>query len=165
MDARARPRCYPRGSFYPLSSNHAPRWFGGSLRPAFAPARPVSLTVKLACAFTRPGRFLFDLSQPLCPCVTFEQGTAPVKLPTRHCPQTRIQSLWVRTKRKKERCFIDPRTCNCTWSLLRSTVFSLNSKPSYSKAPRGLFVLQQLGRIFTAISISPGESSRQLLAR
>ena len=37
--------------------------------------------------------------------------------------------------------------------------------PSYSKAPRGLFVLQQVGRIFTAISISPGDGSRQLLAR
>ena len=33
--------------------------------------------------------------------------------------------------------------------------------PSYSKAPRGLFVLLRVGRIFTAISISPGLSSRQ----
>ena len=32
---------------------------------------------------------------------------------------------------------------------------------SYSKAPRGLFVLLRVGRIFTAISISPGLSSRQ----
>ena len=30
-----------------------------------------------------------------------------------------------------------------------------------SKAPRGLFVLLRVGRIFTAISISPGPSSRQ----
>ena len=36
---------------------------------------------------------------------------------------------------------------------------------NYSKAPRGLFVLVELGRIFTAIAISPSESSRQLLAR
>ena len=36
---------------------------------------------------------------------------------------------------------------------------------SYSKAPRGLFVLAKVGRIFTAISISPGRSSRQSLAR
>ncbi len=36
---------------------------------------------------------------------------------------------------------------------------------SYSKAPRGLSVPQQVGRIFTAISISPGPFSRQLLAR
>jgi hypothetical protein len=30
-----------------------------------------------------------------------------------------------------------------------------------SKAPRGLFVLLRVGRIFTAISISPGPSLRQ----
>ena len=36
-----------------------------------------------------------------------------------------------------------------------------NTMPSYSKAPRGLFVLLRVGRIFTAISISPGLSSRQ----
>jgi hypothetical protein len=33
--------------------------------------------------------------------------------------------------------------------------------PSYSKAPRGLFVRLRVGRIFTASSISPSPSSRQ----
>jgi hypothetical protein len=33
--------------------------------------------------------------------------------------------------------------------------------PSYSKAPRGLFVLLRERRIFTPISISPGPSLRQ----
>ena len=37
--------------------------------------------------------------------------------------------------------------------------------PDYSKAPRGLFVLVEVGRVFTAIAISPSEGSRQLLAR
>ena len=37
--------------------------------------------------------------------------------------------------------------------------------PEYSKAPRGLFVLVDIGRVFTAIAISPSECSRQLLAR
>ena len=36
---------------------------------------------------------------------------------------------------------------------------------NYSKAPRGLFVLVELGRVFTAIAISPSECLRQLLAR
>src|SRR3989339_2028040 len=40
-----------------------------------------------------------------------------------------------------------------------------NSMPDYSKAPRGLFVQVELGRVFTAIAISPSEGSRQLLAR
>ena len=38
---------------------------------------------------------------------------------------------------------------------------SPNTMPSYSKAPRGLFVLLRVSRIFTAISISPGPSLRQ----
>ena len=37
--------------------------------------------------------------------------------------------------------------------------------PSCSKASRGLFVLVEVGRVFTATAISPSESSRQLLAR
>ena len=36
---------------------------------------------------------------------------------------------------------------------------------SYSKAPRGLFVLLWVGRIFTAISISPGHSLRECSSR
>ena len=36
---------------------------------------------------------------------------------------------------------------------------------SCSKAPRGLFVLVEIGRVFTAIAISPSKGSRQLLAR
>ena len=37
--------------------------------------------------------------------------------------------------------------------------------PSCSKAPRGLFVQVQVGRVFTAIAISPSDSLRQLSAR
>jgi len=36
---------------------------------------------------------------------------------------------------------------------------------NYSKAPRGLFVQVELGRVFTAIAISPSKCLRQLLAR
>ncbi len=50
-------------------------------------------------------------------------------------------------------------------SHLFSTVKINFPMPSYSKAPRGLFVQVQVGRIFTAISISPGNSSRQSLTR
>ncbi len=48
-------------------------------------------------------------------------------------------------------------------SLLYSTVNITSSVPNYSKASRGLFVQVWVGRIFTAISISPSYSSRQLL--
>ena len=50
-------------------------------------------------------------------------------------------------------------------SLLCSTVDIKSSVSSCSKAPRGLFVHVQVGRIFTAISISPGNGSRQSLSR
>ena len=49
-------------------------------------------------------------------------------------------------------------------SHLCSTVKITSSVPSYSKASWGLFVHVQVGRIFTAISISPGNSSRQSLS-
>ncbi len=66
----------------------------------------------------------------------------------------------VRSETTKERCFIGvlrlPPTLNSR---------SFISISSNSKAPRGLFVLEHLGRIFTAISISPREGSRQLSSR
>ena len=66
----------------------------------------------------------------------------------------------VRSETTKERCFIGvlrlPPTLN------NRSFISISSN---SKAPRGLFVLEHLGRIFTAISISPREGSRQLSSR
>jgi hypothetical protein len=40
-----------------------------------------------------------------------------------------------------------------------------NPMPSYSKAPRGLFVLLRVKSIFTPISVSPGPSLRQCSIR
>ena len=58
----------------------------GSLRPAFASARPVSLAVKLPFAFTLDDWFPISLREPLRASVTFLEATAPVKLPARQCP-------------------------------------------------------------------------------
>ena len=58
----------------------------GSLRPTFVPARDVSLAVKLPYAFTLYGWFPISLREPSRASVTFWEATAPVKLPTRHCP-------------------------------------------------------------------------------
>src|SRR6185312_309040 len=57
----------------------------GSLWPAFAPARPVGLAVKLPYAITLYARFPTVLREPLRASVTFWEATAPVKLPTRYC--------------------------------------------------------------------------------
>ena len=53
----------------------------GSLRPAFAPARLVSLAVKLPYAFTLDSWFPISLREPSRASVTFWEATAPVKLP------------------------------------------------------------------------------------
>ncbi len=50
-------------------------------------------------------------------------------------------------------------------SLLFLTIEMHRSMPHCSKAPRGLFVLVEVGRVFTANAISPSRGSRQLLAR
>jgi hypothetical protein len=58
----------------------------GSLTPAFAPARPVSLAVKPPYAFALDGWFPLSLRGPSRASVTFWEATAPVKLPTMQCP-------------------------------------------------------------------------------
>ena len=58
----------------------------GSLRPTFVSAPRVCVAVKLPYAFTLYGWFPISLREPLCASVTLLEVTAPVKLPTRHCP-------------------------------------------------------------------------------
>src|SRR5688572_9868112 len=59
----------------------------GSLRPTFVPARPVGLAVKLPYAFALYAWFPIRLREPSRASVTLWEATAPVKLPTRHCPE------------------------------------------------------------------------------
>ncbi len=66
-----------------------PRGTTGSLKPAFAPVRPVGLTVKLPYAFALDGGFPIHLREPLRASVTIWEATAPVKLPTRQGPWPR----------------------------------------------------------------------------
>ena len=85
VNSWALPPCYPRGSFYPFATA-LPLGTVGSLSPTFVSARRVGLTVKLPYAFTLYGWFPFSLREPLGASVTLWEATAPVKLPTRHCP-------------------------------------------------------------------------------
>ena len=59
----------------------------GSLGPTFVPVRLVSLAVKLSYALTLNGWFPINLREPLRASVTLWEATAPVKLPTSHCPR------------------------------------------------------------------------------
>src|ERR1700743_1057392 len=65
----------------------------GSLTPAFAPVRPVGLTVKLPCPFALYDWFPISLRDPSHASVTILEATAPVKLPTRQCPSPGSRGL------------------------------------------------------------------------
>ena len=140
----------------------------GSLSPTFVSARRVGLTVKLAYAFTRYGWFPFSLSQPLGASVTLWEATAPVKLPTCHGPMAGFTASSLGSKRNQ--AGISPATPPSLATRVRCLPAILhklrpNAMTGYSKAPRGLFVLLRVTRIFTRTSISPGPSLRQCSTR
>ncbi len=63
-----------------------PRGTTGSLCPSFDSARLVCLAVRQAYAIALNERFPTALSLPSNASVTLWEATAPVKLPTMHCP-------------------------------------------------------------------------------
>ena len=63
-----------------------PLYTTGSLSPSFLPAPPVGVAVKLPYAFALSEWFPTILREPLSASDTLSEATAPVKLPTRHCP-------------------------------------------------------------------------------
>jgi hypothetical protein len=135
----------------------------GSLTPTFVSARPVSLAVKRPYAFALYDWFPFSLRAPLRASVTFWEATAPVKLPTWHCLHT---GLRCRLESNLIQSGISPATPPSLAAQLHSLPPILhrirpNPMPSYSKAPRGLFVLLRVRSIFTPNSVSPGPSLRQ----
>jgi hypothetical protein len=157
------PACYPRGSFYPVS--HGPSTqYRGITKPDFrlcstrwsCSQAPLCLcTLRLVSIQPEGtfGRLRYLLggdrpSQTAClarfPCPIGGQG-----LGSKHA-QGGISPSAPPTLARQFHSLppILHRPCP-------------NSMPSCSKAPRGLFVLLRVGRIFTAISISPGPSSRQ----
>ena len=81
VSARGKSACYPRGSFYPLSTE-IPSSTAGSLGPTFVSARAVALAVKLPYALILDVRFPTALREPLNTSVTVWEVAAPVKLPT-----------------------------------------------------------------------------------
>ena len=96
--------------------------------------------------------------------VTFQEATAPVKLPTRHC--SRINGLGTKPKKSGISRTTPPGLTSKLQSL-PPILHNLNHVPmsSCSKAPRGLFVLPRVTRIFTGPAISPSPSLRQCSSR
>ena len=94
--------------------------------------------------------------------VTLWEATAPVKLPTRHCPKV----LGPNHKKGGISRATPPRLTPRVQSLPPILhILKLEPMPSCSKAPRGLFVLLRVTRIFTGHAISPSPPSRQCPSR
>ncbi len=83
----------PLSPAYLLSVERWPSSRGttGSLWPSFDSARLVSLAVRQAYAIALDERFPTALSLPSHASVTLWEATAPVKLPTIHCPGPRFR--------------------------------------------------------------------------
>src|SRR6478736_1999104 len=135
----------------------------GSLTPAFAPVRPVGLTVKLPCAFALYGWFPISLREPSHASVTFLEATAPVKLPIRQCPRPSDGSrLDFQNIQGGISTLAQPNPEARLQSLppiLRRT--TRNSLPSCSKGSWGLSVFPRVEGIFTPNVISLSPWSRQ----
>ena len=97
--------------------------------------------------------------------VTLWEATAPVKLPTRHCPRA-YPGLEPETEKSGISTTAPPRLAPGFHSLPPILHISAPSPmSSCSKAPRGLFVLSRVARIFTGLAISPSLSLRQCPGR
>jgi hypothetical protein len=92
--------------------------------------------------------------------VTLWEATAPVKLPASHCSNIhRLEP--VHTKSGISPFPPPPPQGRLQWVPPILRIVCPDPMASCSKAPRGLFVLLWVTRIFTGLSISPGPSSRQ----
>ena len=136
----------------------------GSLSPAFASARLIGLAVKYPYAFALNARLPTVLRIPLDSSVTIWEETAPVKLPTKHCPSpgftgsrlgdsrhkggiSPLAPLWPKPE--------DQRLPPILRMRLKAPI------PGCSKGSRGLSVLPRERGIFTASVISPSPFLRQ----
>jgi hypothetical protein len=140
----------------------------GSLRPAFAPARPVGLAVKLPSAFTLYARLPTALREPLRASVTLWEATAPVKLPACHGLRGGLFSPGLEPQHRKGG--ISPLTPHGLATAVHSLPPILHIQcqspmAGYSKGARGLFVLSRVLGILTETPISPSSRKRQRPSR
>ena len=137
-----------------------PRGITGSLCPAFAPDRLVSLPVKHPCAIALVGWLPSNPRVPLEASVTLLEATTPVKLPTTRCP------LYLGLDPRQEKGRIStmaPRILANPLHGLRPILHvpCPGTTRSCSKGSRGLSVPSRVPGIFTGTTISPSSWSRQ----
>ena len=167
VNSWARLACYPRGSFCPLSHDPSTRR-RKITKPDFRPCSTCgSRSQAPFCLYTlrlvsiQPegtfGRLRYSLG-----------GDRPSQTAYLTLSHTRFHGLRLGPKLDQGGISTStpPRLAPqfpCLPPMLHRS--SPSSISSYSKAPRGLFVLLRVRRIFTPISISPGPSSRQCPTR
>ena len=140
----------------------------GSLSPTFVPARDVSLAVRLPSAFALCEWFPTILREPLDASVTLLEATAPVKLPSYHCPLSRFLDSGLEFQYYQGGIPQSAPHTLTTMSLRLPPIlygYYRNSMISYSKALRGLSVQSRVTSIFTSTTISPSALSRQCPSR
>ena len=104
------------------------------------------------------------LREPWGASVTLCEATAPVKLPTRHCPPPSFMGSELEFRHSKGGIpRLAPPKLALQFQRLPPILYILKQNPisSYSKGARGLSVLSRVTCIFTGITTSPGPSSRQ----
>ena len=114
----------------------------------------------------RSARFPIWLREPLRASVTFWEATAPVKLPTRHCPPPRLLSVGCRLDFQVQQGGISRLAPPKPESRLQSLPPILRNQTrksvsSCSKGSRGLSVLPRVKGIFTPNATSLRASPRQ----
>ncbi len=167
VDSRARSACYPRGSFYPLSSGPSTQ-SRKITKPAFRPC---------SCRRTRS-------QAPLCLCTrrtmsnraegTFGRlryllgGDRPSQ--TARLARSRPRIHGGRLESQQFKGGIPPLAPPSPKARVRCLppILCRNGQdpiPGYSQAPRGLSVQSRVPRVFTRLSISPGPLPRQRPSR
>ena len=166
LNSWARLACYPRGSFYPVSYGHS-TLYRRITKPDFRLCSTcLSRSQAGFCLYTL--RWVSIPSEPTFGRLRYSfGGDRPSQ--TAHLPLS-LALLALR---------LEPKPCQAGISTtappnLTTRLHSLpailhkqrpNAMASYSKAPRGLFVLLRVIRIFTHTSISPGPLLRQCSTR
>ncbi len=167
VNSWGRSACYPRGSFYPLSHGPSTRYRGitkADFRPC-ATCRscsqaPLCLYTLRLVSIQPEGTFarLRYLLGGDRPSQTTRLALSPRRMNGRRLgPRLNQAGIPPATPPR-----LAPRLHSLPAILYR---LSPSAMPSCSKAPRGLFVLLRVKRIFTLTSISPGPSLRQCSAR
>ena len=141
-----------------------PRAATGSLSPAFAPARPVGLAVKLP-VYLCAQRTIANRAEGTLELLRYRLGgnrpsqTDPLTLSPSRIHGTRLDFRFLKTGISRLTPSRPRAGLRCLPAILRMT----NQKPvsEYSKGSRGLSVLLRVSGIFTGTTTSPRSSLRQ----